>query len=386
MSIKKKSLDNRFDPDRGALLEAVIKTAPNGLIILDEKGIIQSFNTAAERMFGYKAAEIIGQNISRLMSSSLAEKHDGFVRRYLLTGQKNIIDIGREVMARKKNDTLFPIELAVGEVTSKGQRLFTGFVSDLTEQRISQGQIAKLQSELVHVARHSAMGELASTLAHELNQPLTAIANYTLASRQLVEDIEDSSQKKQVLEMLDKAAAQAERAGDIIRSIRSFVKHHDNEFNWEELDKVVTEAVEIATIGTSRHQIDVRIKKTGTIPNVCLDRVQIQQVVTNLVRNAIDAVAGQKGKRTVQVELSRHGARSVIVSIFDNGPGIAPDIRKNLFEAFNTNKPDGVGIGLAVSKTIVSSHNGEIRGKNRPEGGAEFTFVLPIDSKAEEIG
>ncbi len=386
MTIKENSLDNRFDPDRGALLEAVIKTAPNGLIILDEKGIIQSFNIAAERMFGYKATEIIGQNISLLMSTSLAEKHDGFVRRYLLTGQKNIIDIGREVMARKKNNTLFPIELAVGEVTSNGQRLFTGFVSDLTEQRISQKQIAKLQSELVHVARHSAMGELASTLAHELNQPLTAIANYTLASRQLVEDIEGSAQKQMILEMLDKAAAQAERAGDIIRSIRSFVKHHDNEFGWEQLDKVVSEAVEIATIGTSRHQIDVRIKKAGVIPDVCLDRVQIQQVVTNLVRNAIDAVAGQEGKRTVWVELSRHGARSVIVRILDNGPGITPHIQKNLFEAFNTNKHEGVGIGLAVSKTIISSHNGEIRGKNRPEGGAEFTFVLPIDSKAEEIG
>jgi len=386
MTIKENSLDNRFDPDRGALLEAVIKTAPNGLIILDEKGIIQSFNIAAERMFGYKATEIIGQNISLLMSTSLAEKHDGFVRRYLLTGQKNIIDIGREVMARKKNNTLFPIELAVGEVTSNGQRLFTGFVSDLTEQRISQKQIAKLQSELVHVARHSAMGELASTLAHELNQPLTAIANYTLASRQLVEDIEGSAQKQMILEMLDKAAAQAERAGDIIRSIRSFVKHHDNEFGWEQLDKVVSEAVEIATIGTSRHQIDVRIKKVGVIPDVCLDRVQIQQVVTNLVRNAIDAVAGQEGKRTVWVELSRHGARSVIVRILDNGPGITPPIQKNLFEAFNTNKHEGVGIGLAVSKTIISSHNGEIRGKNRPEGGAEFTFVLPIDSKAEEIG
>ena len=367
------------------MLEAVIKTAPNGLIILDERGIVQSFNTAAERMFGYKSHEIIGQNISLLMPSPQAKKHDDFVKRYLLTGQKNIIDIGREVMARKKNDQLFPVELAVGEVTSNGQRLFTGFISDLTEQRISQKQITKLQSELVHVARHSAMGEFASTLAHELNQPLTAIANYTLATRQLVDKIEKFEKKQSVISMLDKAAAQAERAGDIIRSIRSFVKHHENEFDWEELDEIVTEAVEIATIGTSKYHIDVRIKKSGALPYVCLDRIQIQQVITNLVRNAIDAIVEQPGERNVKVELSRHGARSVIVRILDNGPGIAPQIQKNLFEAFNTNKPDGVGIGLAVSKTIILSHNGEIRGKNRPEGGAEFTFVLPIDSKAEEI-
>ncbi len=377
--------NGKFDLDEGSLLELVIETAPDGLIIIDETGIIQSFSPAEESMFGFKAREIIGKNVSRLMPSPHAEKHDGFLQRYLKTGKKNIIGIGREVVARKKNGTTFPVELAVGEVSNKGQRLFTGFIRDLTEHRISEKQITELQNKLIHVARYSAMGELATTLSHELNQPLTAIANYTLVTRQLVANTKTDKDNKRVLELLDKAATQAQRAGEIIRSIRSFIKHQENQFLWENLEDAVGEAVKIATIGIAAHHIDVTINKPDPVPDVCMDRVQIQQVVTNLVRNAIDAVRDQEGERQVRIEINRHGRRSVIVRVVDNGPGIAPQAAKRLFEAFNTSKSDGVGIGLAISKTIISSHNGEIRGRNREGGGAEFYFVLPIDSEAEEI-
>jgi two-component system sensor kinase FixL len=337
-------------------------------------------------MFGFKATEVIGKNVSLLMPSPHAEKHNGFLARYLQTGEKKIIDIGREVVARKKNGTLFPVELSVGEVINKGQRLFTGFIRDLTEHRISEKQITELQNELIHVARYSAMGELATTLSHELNQPLTAIANYTLVTRQLVSKLGKAKKTKPVLDLLDKAAIQAQRAGEIIRSIRTFIKHHENKFLWENIEDAVREAVKIATIGTDIQRIDVQINKSGPVPDVCMDRIQIQQVVTNLVRNAVDAVCEQDGERIVRIEINRHGHRSVIVRVIDNGPGISANVEQRLFETFNSSKSEGVGIGLAISKTIVTSHNGEIRGKNREEGGAEFYFVLPIDSEAEEIG
>ena len=366
-------------------MRRVIETSPDGFIIIDENGIIQSFSPAAERMFCYKVREVIGKNISMLMPSPFAQKHDGYLQQYLKTGEKNIIGIGREVVARKKNGTTFHVELSVGEVTSQGRRLFTGFIRDLTAHRISEKQITQLQSELIHVARHSAMGELATTLSHELNQPLTAIANYTLVTRRLVANLENCENTEPVLELLDKAAVQAQRAGEIIRSIRSFIKHHENEFNWVNLEEAVCESVKIATIGTAKDNIEIEINKPEILPDVCMDRIQIQQVVTNLVRNAVDAVRDQDGKRIVRIDLDLHGRRSVIVRVRDNGPGISPEVGKKLFEAFNTSKAEGVGVGLAISKTIISSHNGDIRGKNNPEGGAEFYFVLPIDAEAETV-
>ncbi|MCP4932617.1 MAG: PAS domain S-box protein [bacterium] len=344
-----------------------------------------AFSPAAERMFGFKAAEIIGHNISLLMPSPHAENHDGYLNNYLTTGKKNIIGIGREVAARKKNGTLFPVELSVGVLTRHDERLFTGFLRDLTTHRLSENQIADLQSKLIQLARHSAMGELATTLAHELNQPLTAIANYTLATRKLVTDLKPGEQTDTVLKLLDKSAKQAQRAGEIIRSIRTFVKHHENKFRWENLEDAVCEAVKIATIGTGNRPINVHINKPDPVPDICMDRIQIQQVVTNLVRNAVDAVRVKNGEHVINIEISRHGMRSVIVRVLDNGPGITPQIEKRLFESFNTSKPDGVGVGLAISKTIITSHNGYIRGRNRAQGGAEFYFILPIDSKAEEI-
>ena len=319
------------------------------------------------------------------MPETHAKNHDGYLQHYLQTGDKHIIGIGREVVALKKNGTEFPVELSVGEVLSKGKRLFTGFIRDLTEHRISEKRITELQNKLIHVARYSAMGELATTLSHELNQPLTAIANYTLVTRRLVAELAGDKDTEQVLELLDKAGIQAQRAGEVIRSIRAFIKYRENNFDWENLEDAVSEAVKIATIGTSKHHIDVKIDKLGPLPDICMDRIQIQQVVNNLVRNAIDAVLEQQGERVIRIELSALRKRSIIVRVIDNGPGIAPDTLKRLFEAFNTSKSKGVGVGLAISKTIIGSHNGYIRGTNRPEGGAEFHFVLPIDSEAEEI-
>ncbi len=336
-------------------------------------------------MFGFKADDIIGKNISLLMPSPHAENHDGYLNKYLTTGKNNIIGIGREVSARKKNGTLFPVELSVGALTRHGERLFTGFLRDLTTHRISENQIADLQSELIQLARHSAMGELATTLAHELNQPLTAIANYTLATRKLVADMQSDEQAKTALDFLDKSAGQAQRAGEIIRSIRTFVKHHENKFRWENLEDAVCEAVKIASIGTGNCPIDVQINKQDPVPDICMDRIQIQQVVINLVRNAVDAVRTKEGAHAIKIKISRHGTRSVIVRVLDNGPGITLEVEKRLFEPFNTSKTDGVGVGLAISKTIITSHNGDIRGRNREKGGAEFYFILPIDSKAEEI-
>ena len=361
-----------------ALLRLVVDTAPDGLIIIDEAGIVRAFSPAAQRLFGYEADEIIGHNVSLLMPSPHAEKHDSYIKRYIETGVRRIIGRGREVCAQKKDGGKIPVELVVGEVLVDNKRLFTGFVRDLTEQRRNEHHIAELQDNLVHVARHSAMGELATTLAHELNQPLTAIANYLLVIRQLVKRNPDCPDNAKALDLLAKTAAQAQRGGETLRSIRTFVRHHENKLSWENLSEAVEEAVKIATLGAKSQNIVVRIKKRDNMPEVRMDRIQIQQVVANLVRNAVDALSGRKGERLINIRIGCTEGGAAFVEVKDNGGGILPEVEKRLFEAFNTSKPEGVGIGLAISKTIIASHRGAIRGHNHKEGGACFSFALPV--------
>src|ERR1700758_3815382 len=159
-------------------LRSILDTVPDAIVVIDAQGIIQSFSPAAERLFGYASAEVIGHNVSVLMPSPYREAHDGYLERYLRTGERRIIGIGRIVTGRRKDGETFPMELQVGEFTFAGGRYFTGFVRDLTERRDAERRIQDLQAELLHASRLSAMGQMASTMAHELNQPLTAVTNY----------------------------------------------------------------------------------------------------------------------------------------------------------------------------------------------------------------
>ncbi len=372
-----------IDLSQAPLLGLVIETAPDGVIIIDDEGMIISFSPAAEKLFGYRASEVLGKNVSILMPSPYREHHDAYLRRYRETGERRLSGSSREVVGRKKNGDVFPIELAVGEVQLSDTRIFTGFVRDLTARRKFEKRISELQDELVHVARHSAMGELATTLAHELNQPLTAIANYAQAARRLIA-AENETAREKALDFMGRVADQAKRAGEIIWRLRQFVKHHEVERRWEDPCEAVTEAAQIGSLGASAKGIDVRIQCEDDVPDAFMDRIQIQQVVTNLVRNAVDALDGWEGEKRITVTVSRHDEDDVMVTVSDTGPGIAPEIERKLFQPFNTSKKEGVGIGLAVSQTILDAHNGRIWGRNKPEGGAIFRFILPRAEKTEE--
>ena len=192
---------------REAHVNSILQTVPDAMIVISEQGVIQSFSSAAERLFGYAAHEIIGSNVKRLMPNPYREQHDGYLGRYLRTGEKRIIGIGRVVVAERKDGSTFPIELAVGEMNSSGRRFFTGFIRDLSERQQTEARLQELQSELIHISRLSAMGEMASALAHELNQPLSAIANYMMGSRRLLEGQTDDT-SRMVRDAMDKAAEQ----------------------------------------------------------------------------------------------------------------------------------------------------------------------------------
>jgi two-component system sensor kinase FixL len=359
---------------QAAVLRAVFETAPDGLVTIDRAGLICAFNPAAERMFGYQSAEVIGRNVNCLMPPPFHAEHDGYIARYLRTGEKRIIGIGREVAAAKKDGTVFPIELAVGEVALGEQRLFAGFICDISERHAAERNLIELRNELLHVSRLSEMGEMASALAHELNQPLTAIINYLEASRRLLE--RQATPAGKAGELMAKASDQASRAGQIIQHLRRFIAKGETEKSPAAINPLVREAAELALIGVDRRRIRARFELADRLPAVQVDRVQIQQVVMNLVRNGIDALAA-RGSGEITLRTAKDGEDSVLVEVIDDGPGFAPEIETRLFQPFLTTKATGIGIGLSICKTIVDSHDGRLWASTAPDGGAAFHLRLP---------
>ncbi len=367
--------------EREAHLRSIFDTAPEAMIVIDDRGIVQSYGASAERMFHWSPDEIIGRNVSSLMPEPFRSRHDKYLERYLETGERRIIGIGRIVVGQRRDGSTFPMELAVSEVKSVHGRFFTGFVRDLTDRQEREARLEELQAEVVHISRLSAMGEMASALAHELNQPLSAIANYLNGARRMME--REGSRDPRILEAVEKAAQQALRAGDIIRRLRDFLARGESERSVESLAKLVHEACGLALVGAKESGIEVRYDLDGHLDRVLVDRIQIQQVIVNLVRNAIDAMEDQL-RRVLSVS-TRVDGDFAIVSVADTGPGIDEAAAARLFQPFVTTKAQGMGIGLSISRTIVEAHGGRIWTEPNPGGGAIFRFTVRLAPDEESV-
>lgn len=359
---------------REAHLQSILDTVPDAMIVIDDKGLITSFSSAAQRQFGYTAQETIGRNVSMLMPSPYREDHDSYLERYKRTGEKHIIGVGRVVMGQRKDRSTFPMQLSVGEMRSANASYFTGFIRDLTERQITEARLQDMQTELVYISRLTAMGEMASTLAHELNQPLTAIANYLRGSRRLL-DGEQRPQPDRLRDALDKAGDQALRAGQIIRRLREFVARGESDLLTENLAKLIEEASALALVGARELGVHVTYRLDPTVVNVLADKVQVQQVLLNLLRNAVEAIQ-ESSRRELCIATAALEDDMVEIRVADTGPGLAPEVTAHLFEPFITTKPHGMGVGLSISRTIVEAHGGQIAADPNPEGGVIFRFTL----------
>ena len=359
---------------RESHLSSILSTVPNAMVVIDAAGIILSFSTAARNLFGYSEDDVVGRNVSVLMPSPDRERHDGYIRRYLETGEKRIIGIGRVVFGARHDGSTFPMELSIGEATGGGQRIFTGFIRDLTERRQTEARLETLQSELIHVSRVSAMGTMASTLAHELNQPITAIANYVEAVRdQLAEP--DPDDMPMIREALDDTAKEALRAGRIVRRLRDFVSRGEVEKTVEPLPSLINEASVLGLMGAREQGIDPLFDLDPYASPVLVDRVQIQQVLINLIRNACEAMRESDERRLI-VSTRPEGAELVRVTVSDTGAGVSPTVAAQLFTAFVSTKAEGMGLGLSICRTIVEANGGRIWMEPRESGGSDFHFTL----------
>lgn len=359
---------------RENLLSSVLSTVPDAMVVIDETGIIMSFSAAARVLFGYTENEAIGRNVSMLMPSPDRERHDAYVHRYLDTGEKRIIGIGRIVFGQRKDGTTFPMELSIGEAVTAGQRVFTGFIRDLTELRQTEQRLESLQSELIHVSRVSAMGTMASTIAHELNQPIAAIANYAESVRDML--VDPRPEDFQLMrEALGETASEALRAGNIVRRLRDFVARGEVERTIEPLPALINEASVLGLMAAREKGVETLFDLDPYASPVFVDKVQIQQVLINLVRNACEAMADCTERRLVIASRSDQPGFARI-SVSDTGPGIDPRIADQLFTAFVTTKSEGMGLGLSICRTIVEANGGRIWAEPRAGGGTVFNFTL----------
>jgi two-component system sensor kinase FixL len=360
--------------EREAHLRSVLDTVPDAMIVIDNHGIMRSFSTTAERLFGYAEPDIVGQNVSMLMPSPYREQHDIYLSRYFATGERKVIGRGRVVVGLRKDGSKFPMELSVGEMNVGGRRAFTGFVRDLTERQQTQRRLQDLQSELIHMSRFTAMGEMASTLAHELNQPLTAIASYLNGCRRML-DGSAGEQTGLLRDAIGRAADQALRAGQIIRRLRQFVAGGEGERQCEDLSKLIEEASALAMVGVREAGIHVGFDLDANATVVWADKIQVQQVLLNLIRNAIDAM-NEVMHRELTISTCMLPDGMVEIYIADTGIGIAPEVATQLFQPFVTTKPNGMGVGLSISRTIVEAHGGRIWATANPVGGTIFHLTL----------
>jgi len=360
-----------------SLFDALIAFAVDGIMVIDEKGTVRVYNKACERLFGYPAAEVIGHNVKMLMPAPYHDEHDGYLSHYVATGEKHIIGIGREVSGRRKDGSVFPMNLSVGEGVIGGERIFLGIIADLTERQARDRRIKDLQSEMLHFSRLTDMGQVATGLAHELNQPLTAVLNYSNAGL----DTADERGETELKTILGKIAEQATRAGNIIRRLRAFVEKRGPNRSPENIALTVDEAIRLGQINAAERGIKLRVSLEQSLPSVLIDRIQIQQVLINLIKNAAEAME-QSQRRELTVTISKMGPDFVEVAVADTGPGISDEMAEKLFQPFVTTKAHGMGMGLSICRGIIESHGGRLRLEPNPGGGALFRFNVPVAKEA----
>jgi two-component system sensor kinase FixL len=356
---------------------ALLDVAVDAVIIIDHRGIIEAFNCAAEKLFGYQATEVLGANVSRLMPEPHRGQHDGHLERYLRTGVPHIIGIGREVEACRKDGSIFPVSLAVGRIPGSDPPRFVGFLHDLTARRQAAEERQRMQQRMARVSHLVTMGEMAAAIAHEINQPLAAIANYAQACERLLQSPTPDLSEAQ--EGMRQISSQALRSAEIIRRVRDLVRVHQPRRERADINRLVAEVAAFAESDARLHAVQLSTELADCLPTIEVDGIQIQQVLFNLIHNAVESLAATgAGDKRIVVRTRQLVPGEIEVSVADSGPGVETGIVDRIFDPFCTTKEQGTGLGLAISKSIVGSHRGRIEYRPNTPCGASFVMTLPV--------
>lgn len=363
-------------------LESILDNIVDGLITIDERGFVQSYNKACERMFGYDAAEVIGQNIKMLMPTPYAENHDQYLQNYRETGRRKIIGIGRQVEAKKKDGTVFPIDLSVAEVKIGQQRLFSGIIRDLTERRLQDQQLR-------HGQKMEAVGQLTSGVAHDFNNLLTVILGNTRLIRKVM-----AAQKKlavfaDITERIDDIDVAAQRGADLVRRLMVFTRQRPLQKAELDINAAILEAqgLLMRALGETIH---LRMALHDNIGAVQIDQDQFVNALINIVVNARDAMP-QGGVLTIETKIVQLEKKNInqypgllpgphiVISISDTGVGMPEEVRSRIFEPFYTTKAagEGTGLGLSMVYGFVQQSEGYIDVQSEMNKGTTFKIYLP---------
>ncbi|MBR0550972.1 PAS domain S-box protein [Stakelama marina] len=358
---------------------SVLETVPSTMLIVDEQGTVLSFSKSAEALFGYAAEEIIGQPVTLLTR----EDTDGNGLSENFSAEHARTPAGmRTLTARHRDGSDVPVEVWVGEFGTEKSRLFTIFMRDISERLLAQERLYDLRTELAHVSRVNTMGEIAAGIAHELNQPLSAMVNFLGAAKMMLKP--EAPRPEQATEVVQLASEQAMRAGDIIRRLRQFVSRGEVEMHPLHLDKVVEESVALMQLGGGQYDITLDIDLSDDLPRALADRVQVQQVLVNLLRNAIEELRKMpKDQRRIGIRAKQIDAEVIEMCIEDSGPGLPDNMLDQLYTPFVSTKKTGMGVGLSICRRIVEAHDGTLTAENKEEGGAVFRFTLPAMREEE---
>jgi two-component system sensor kinase FixL len=359
-------------------LAAIVESSDDAIIGNTLEGVVTSWNKAAERIFGYTAEEMIGQSILCLAVPGHSDDLMDILRRIKRSERVEHYETTR----RHKTGNHIDVSLSVSPIYDSEGRLVgaSKVARDITAAKVAEASLKKaetrlqeMNAELLHASRLSVMGQMASTMAHELNQPLTAVTNYLEAGRHLISL--GTAGPARIADLMNKAVAQAQRAGEVIRQLRQFVSKGETERQIHSLNQLVEETMALALVGARQSGVRVSLELDPDLPPVLVDPVQIQQVMLNLVRNALEAMEAVDHRELMI--LTRVNDRTVEASVADTGTGISPELADRLFQPFVTTKKTGMGLGLSICREIAEAHHGHLTAAARPSGGTIFSLTLP---------
>ena len=364
--------------DSANAFDALMDAAVDAIIIIDAAGLIRRFNRSAENMFGYREADVIGDNVKLLMPEPHHGNHDAYLSQYAATGFAQVIGKGREVLGRKQDGSTFPMFLSVGEIRQEGGNRFVGIIKDLSEVRDTQEQVRQLEEQLLHADRLVILGELTAGIAHEINQPLTAIAAYADAGRNIINRRAEPP-TGDIESICERIGEQSRRAAEVVQRLRKLVRSGSVSKARHDINQIIRNTLLLFEFEVKRSNTELNFYPIASLQPLYVDEIHIQQILVNLVKNSLDAIslAGQQDGR-IEIRV-RKVATDVFISVTDNGPGVPAQNRSRLFESFFTTKPKGVGLGLSICKTIAGAHGGSLKYSQPKKGGCRFTLSLPLE-------